>query len=72
MSEGSATLARPVRARVLARFGGQLLLVGAVMSGAPLLVALFFGEWNSALVQSLIVLAFCGPRYRAAPQRHRR
>ncbi|MBK6286635.1 MAG: TrkH family potassium uptake protein [Pseudomonadales bacterium] len=60
MSGGPATLARPVRARVLARFGGQLLLVGAVMNGAPLLVALFFGEWSSALVQSLIVLAFCG------------
>lgn len=60
MSEGSATLAHPVRARVLARFGGQLLLVGAVMNGAPLLVALFFGEWYSVLVQGLIVLAFCG------------
>ena len=57
MSEGSATLAQPVRARVLAHFGGQLLLSGAVMSSVPLLVALLFGDWNSALVQCLIVLA---------------
>lgn len=60
MSEGSATLAQPVRARVLAHFGGRLLLVGAVMSSVPLLVALLFGDWNSALVQCLIVLAFTG------------
>ena len=60
MSKGSATLARPVRARVLAHFGGQLLLVGAVMSSIPLLVALSFGDWNSTLAQGLVVLAFAG------------
>jgi len=60
MSDGAATLARAVRLRVLAHYGGQLMLVSAVIYAVPCVVAMLFAEFPLAGILALFALALAG------------
>lgn len=60
MTEGAATLARPVRPRVLAYYGGQLMLVSAIFLAVPPLVALLFADFRSAGVGAVLAISIAG------------
>lgn len=75
-SAGEQTLLSAMRPAVLARYGGQLALILALLCLPPLAVALFFGEyryvWRFAAVAMGLTLAGLGARRLPEPDRVRR
>lgn len=75
-AEGEKTLVNAIRPGVVAKYGGRLALVLALLCLPPLAVALLYGEyayvWRFAAVALVLVLAWLGARRLPEPERVRR
>ncbi len=60
MSRAVALLGHAVRLRVLARYGGVLALVVAVLTSVPLVFSLVVGEWPLSLRYALLAMLWTG------------
>ncbi|HEY5602262.1 MAG TPA: potassium transporter TrkG [Gammaproteobacteria bacterium] len=73
MTSSQSSLSYAVRLPTVAKYVGQLLILQAILTVAPLLVAAFYGEFNIALryfIIILVILALALPAIRLQAQEH--